>query len=150
MLGTEGEAFITREHVLCLRCILHATCFNNCYSFNEYVHTSNYFPRMHVFLISNIFRHAACRFGGTSSGFISHSLSRSGAAKELCETAIRGEGNLEGNNECMATTTWRDKVESAGTVAIVIRKMYFARACTRQYLIFNDAWSILARRLSQW
>lgn len=123
---------------------LHVACFNKCYSFSEYGDMSYYFPHTYVCLISNIVRHAACRFGGTGGGFISHSLSRPGAAKELCEITIRGESNLEGNSECMATTTRRDKVESAGMVAIVVQKMYFARVRTRQSSIFNDAWKFWA------
>ena len=75
-----------------------------------------------------------CGYEGTNYGFIFHSLYRLGAAKKLCEVAMQREGNLECNTECMAATTWRDKVDSAGTIAIVVRKMHLASASARQSL----------------
>ena len=62
-----------------------------------------------------------CGYEGTSHGLISHSIYRSGAAKKICEAAMQRECNLECNTECMAVTTWRDKVDSASTIAIVVR-----------------------------
>ena len=79
-----------------------------------------------------------CRYEGPSHGFVFHSQSRSGAAKNLCEVAIGGEGKLECNTESMAARTWRDKVDSAGTAAIVGQTMYFACACARQSSVFSD------------